>query len=181
MRGCCEEAGRGYLSGLSGQKDSKGGERGVTFPRRSIWEKPVDVALPSIFHLYISQVVNWRLLFVGLSLFHRAGGNQTIQPTLKINILSFKLLCYTSHNQQSAMATYSSNVCDTVRVHLQSILHCVCGSVRLDLCYCPGTLKGFKSNQSLLFWLCNSKIAARSTGVHMNGTSNCEFTKEKKN
>lgn len=59
-------------------------------------------------------------------------------------------------HRPSGMATYRSSVCDAVC--LQGFLYCVYGSERFNLCYCSGTLKGFKSNQPVLSRLCNSKI-----------------------
>lgn len=57
------------------------------------------------------------------------------------------------------MTTHSSSL------HLHSILYCVYGSVRFNSCYCSGTLKGFKSNQPVLFCLYKSMISVRSTGA----------------
>lgn len=55
------------------------------------------------------------------------------------------------------MTTHRSSVCDTVSLHLQSILYCVCSSVRFNFCYRSGTLKRFKSNQTVSVWLNNDK------------------------
>lgn len=57
----------------------------------------------------------------------------------------------------AGMTTHRSSVCDAVSLHLQSILYCVCCSVRFNFCYRSGTLKRFKWNQPVSVWLNNDK------------------------